>query len=275
MKTTIKELRETIRDVITEAKARKQLIVAQADEKTATARIDVSGLGDDAVSYVAELKRKFAKLPFLKLDGSVLVVKTENNEDIEIVINVAEEVALDMLENLGYEDTRWGQKGLKDFDFGFVASGSKKRGTKDKTSDLSRVNPDSPVGKRLKQNKPWADDQVQESVELNEFGTPTGKLRRPGRNSGNKTQHKIGFIQDENRQLSAWDANRIFPGSVDAWLEVANEISPEFSTDPVVIRRRSAFFQIGDKLRVALERNPQVELAEWRAGAEGNDWFEL
>lgn len=108
---------------------------------------------------------------------------------------------------------------------------------------------------------------------LKEFGSPSGKLRRPGRNSGNKTQHKIGYIPDENRELSASEANVIFKGSVDVWCEVANDISEEFSTDPIVVRRRSSFFQVGDKLRVTLEREPSIELAQWEPAIE--DWKQL
>jgi len=113
---------------------------------------------------------------------------------------------------------------------------------------------------------------------LNEYGAPKGKLRKPGQNSGSRVQYKIGFTPDDNRELSAFDANRIFKGSVDAWCEVANEFSDEFSTDPVVVRKRSAFFQIADKLRVALERAPAHEIAQWEPtmGEPGEgDWIDV
>ena len=114
---------------------------------------------------------------------------------------------------------------------------------------------------------------------LNEYGAPRGKLRKPSTKSANRMHYKPGFTQDENRELSAFDANHIFPGAVDAWCEVANEFSDEFSADPVVCRKRSAFFQIGDKLRVALERDARNEIAEWHpemgGGESSGDWIDI
>lgn len=108
---------------------------------------------------------------------------------------------------------------------------------------------------------------------LSEYGAPSGKLRRPGRGTGNKTQFKIGYTRDENRELSPTEANVIFKGAVDIWCEVGGEICPELSNDPFVVRKRSAFFQIGDKLTVALERDPRVELATYNPVTQ--DWYEV
>lgn len=103
---------------------------------------------------------------------------------------------------------------------------------------------------------------------LNEFG-PTGALRKA---SGNR-QHKIGKIEDENRELSFSEAEQMFPGSTNAWAEIVPELFPEFPfTDPLVIKRRSEFFKIGPKLTVAFSDQPQVELATWDPDRE--DWIE-
>jgi len=105
---------------------------------------------------------------------------------------------------------------------------------------------------------------------LNErFDTPTGKLR-PAR--GGKKQFNTSFVPDENEELTSWEAEKRYPGSVTAWCEVAGEIAPELSNDPFVIKKRSAFFREGDKLVVALERDPRVELATYNP--ETQDWYE-
>jgi hypothetical protein len=105
---------------------------------------------------------------------------------------------------------------------------------------------------------------------LNErFDTPTGKLR-PAR--GGKKQFNTSFVPDENEELTVWEAEKRYPGSIDAWCEVAGEIAPELSDDSFVIKKRSVFFREGDKLVVALERDPQVELATYNP--ETQDWYE-
>lgn len=109
---------------------------------------------------------------------------------------------------------------------------------------------------------------------INEYGAPTGKLRKPGSRASGKTQYKIGWVQDENEELSSYTANQRYPGSVDIWCEVVSEIAPEFPfKDDFSIRKHSLFFRIGNQLRVALDTDPQHELATWNQDAQ--DWFEL
>lgn len=109
------------------------------------------------------------------------------------------------------------------------------------------------------------------SQALNEFGTPSGSLRKT--KSGGR-QFKIGKVEDENRELSTGEAETLFPGSTDAWAEIVPELYPDFPfDDPRAIKHSSAWFKIGDKLRVAFKQAPQVELAVW--DPERADWFEL
>jgi hypothetical protein len=98
----------------------------------------------------------------------------------------------------------------------------------------------------------------------------TGGLRK----TSGKPQHRIGKIEDENRELSFSEAEAAFPGSTDAWAEIVPDLYPEFPfDDPNVIKRRTLWFRIGSKLRVAFSDMPQVELMEWDPSRE--DWMEL
>lgn len=108
---------------------------------------------------------------------------------------------------------------------------------------------------------------------LLEIGSPSGKLR-PVRGGSGGRQHKIGKIEDENKELSVVQAERMFPGSTDAWSEIVPAMYPEFPfDDPMVIKSRSAWFLIGSVLRVAFADMPQIELMEWNP--ERQDWFEV
>ncbi len=105
-----------------------------------------------------------------------------------------------------------------------------------------------------------------------EIGAPTGKLR-PVRGGGGR-QHKIGKVEDENRELSPVEAERMFPGSTEAWAEVVPDMYPDFPfDDPMVIKNRSLWFKIGSELRVAFADMPQVELASWDPSRQ--DWFPI
>jgi hypothetical protein len=106
---------------------------------------------------------------------------------------------------------------------------------------------------------------------LNEIGGPTGALRQVRGSGGRK--HKIGKIEDENRELSFSEAEMLYPGSTDAWAEIVPlefEDFP-FGDDPLVIKRKSIFFKEGDVLTVAFQQMPQVTLATWNPVRE--DWF--
>lgn len=108
---------------------------------------------------------------------------------------------------------------------------------------------------------------IREAV-LNEI---TGGLRK----TTGKPQHRIGKIDDENRELSFAEAEMMFPGSTNAWTEVVPELFPEFPfpDQPIAIKRGSSFFKIGDDLRVAFKEMPQIELATWDPSRE--DWIEI
>jgi hypothetical protein len=98
----------------------------------------------------------------------------------------------------------------------------------------------------------------------------TGSLRK----AKGKPQYKIGKVDDENQELSWIEAEAAFPGSTDAWAEIVPEVYPEFPfTEPNVIKRRTLWFRIGNKLRVAFSDMPQIELMEWDPARE--DWMEL
>jgi hypothetical protein len=106
---------------------------------------------------------------------------------------------------------------------------------------------------------------------MSEIGSLSGKLR-PTKDGGR--QYKIGKIEDENRELSVVEAERMFPGSTDAWAEIVPEMYPDFPfTDPKIIKQRSAWFKIGSDLRVAFADMPQIELMQW--SPERQDWFDL
>ena len=105
---------------------------------------------------------------------------------------------------------------------------------------------------------------------LNEAPGLSGGLRRtkPGRQ-----QFKIGKVEDENRELSFSEAEMMYPGSTDAWAEIVPSLFPDFPfDDPNVIKRKSLFFKIGDRLTVSFEEQPQIELATWDPQRE--DWIE-
>lgn len=107
---------------------------------------------------------------------------------------------------------------------------------------------------------------------LNELGPIRGGLRRY-RGSENKLQYKIGKVEDENRELSSFEAEQLFPGSTTAWVEIVPSLYPDFPfDDPFSIKKNSAWFKIGNKLRVAFKDMPQLELAEWDPLKE--DWVE-
>ena len=106
---------------------------------------------------------------------------------------------------------------------------------------------------------------------LSEVGGLTGKLRSGG--SGGR-QHKIGKIDDENKELSSFEAESLFPGSTEAWGEIVPGTYPDYPfEDPRVIIRRSLWFKIGDKLHVAFQEAPTTELMEW--DAQRQDWFPI
>lgn len=115
--------------------------------------------------------------------------------------------------------------------------------------------------------------QLRETIRecINEINGPSGGLRRV-RGTGGR-QYKIGRIEDENRELSFSEAEMLYPGSTDAWAEIVPEMFPDFPFhEPIVIKKRSTFFKIGDKLTVAFSDQPQIELATWDPVRE--DWFE-
>lgn len=99
----------------------------------------------------------------------------------------------------------------------------------------------------------------------------SGALRK----TTGKPQHRIGKIEDENRELSFAEAEQMFPGSTDSWVEVVPDLYPDFPFPeyPIAIKRGSSFFKIGDKLRVAFKEMPQIELAQWEP--DRDDWVEL
>lgn len=108
-------------------------------------------------------------------------------------------------------------------------------------------------------------------------GGPSGSVRTTHGlgNSSSGRKVRIGkAAPDENREVSAAEAEMYFPGSTDAWAEVVPDLYPDYPfQDPIAIKRGSLFFKIGNSLRVAFSDMPQVELAEWKQNAE--DWFEL
>lgn len=107
---------------------------------------------------------------------------------------------------------------------------------------------------------------------VSEFNAPSGSLRRTKSTGGR--QFKLGKIEDENRELSFSEAEDLFPGSTDAWTEVVPDLFPDFPwDDPLVIKRKTLWFKVGNELRVAFDDMPQVELATWHP--DRDDWIEL
>ena len=89
-----------------------------------------------------------------------------------------------------------------------------------------------------------------------------------------KPQYKIGKVADDNSELTAFEAEQMFPGSTTAWTEIVPELYPDFPFNhPIAIKRGSSRFKIGDKLRVAFKDAPRLELAEW--DNDRQDWIEL
>lgn len=110
---------------------------------------------------------------------------------------------------------------------------------------------------------------------VNEIGGPRGGLRSSHR--GGRQQYKIGKVADENRELSFSEAEMIFPGSTGAWAEIVPSEFPDFpfADDPIVVKRRSVFFDEGGILTVAFADMPQITLATWHPekGAGEGDWI--
>lgn len=108
---------------------------------------------------------------------------------------------------------------------------------------------------------------------LVEFGPISGGLRKVANNG--RQQYKIGKVEDPNRELSAFEANDLFPGSVDAWCEIVPEIWPDaplVDFDPRTIKAGSVFYKEGDKLTAAFQSMPTIKLAEYDPMKE--DWIE-
>lgn len=107
---------------------------------------------------------------------------------------------------------------------------------------------------------------------LEEMRGPSGGLRQV-RGPGGR-QVKLGKIEEENRELSTIEAEHLFPGSTDAWAEVVPDMYPDFPFhDPFAIKKQTAWFKIGDQLRVAFKMLPEVEVAVWNQ--QNEDWFPL
>jgi len=110
---------------------------------------------------------------------------------------------------------------------------------------------------------------------LNEMNGPRGGLRRVRGPGGLK--HKLGKIEDENRELSSIEAEMEFPESTEAWTEIVPEFFPDFPFDDArAIKKHSAWYRINGKLRVAFKDipdMPQVELMQWDSRLD--DWVDL
>jgi len=123
----------------------KKLISAYAIENTGTAHVDVSGfdvpklpLGTvrvEKIDFVDTFKKQVTRdVSYWKFEDNVITVKTAIHEDIELVINLVQEVAIKVLQPR-YE-MKFGQRGLpKGFDFGVVVWGTKKKVKKPITND--------------------------------------------------------------------------------------------------------------------------------------------
>lgn len=110
------------------------------------------------------------------------------------------------------------------------------------------------------------------------FGTIRGGLRTSAGAAEKKSsgqQFRIGkAVPDENREIDSIDAEMEFPGSVDAWMEVAPGIFPDMGLNTERdVRAQTLWFKTDGKLRVAFREAPQLELAEW--DPRKADWFEL
>lgn len=105
---------------------------------------------------------------------------------------------------------------------------------------------------------------------LSEFG---GKIRKT---KGGGQQYKIGKVEDENRELSYNEAEHLFPGSTEAWIDIVTmgDDFPDLKgMDPTGVKRNTLWFKIGNELRVAMNPYPQIELMRW--DAEKQDFFDL
>lgn len=112
--------------------------------------------------------------------------------------------------------------------------------------------------------------QIIHSV-LKEFGPISGGLRK----ASGKPRYHIGKIEDQNKELSAFEANELFPGAVDAWVEIVPEIWPEapfVDFDPRTIKTGSIFYKEGNKLTASFATMPNIKLAEYDPQKE--DWIE-
>ena len=109
---------------------------------------------------------------------------------------------------------------------------------------------------------------------ISEFGNPSGSLRRVRGGSPNSRKVKLGKIEEENKELSSFEAEERFPGATDAWAEIVPELFPDFPwDDAAVIKKKTLWFKLGNELRVAFDDMPQIELASWDPTRE--DWIEL
>lgn len=118
--------------------------------------------------------------------------------------------------------------------------------------------------------------QIIKKILIEARGAPVGALRpvKKGERSGSGQKFRIGKTEDENRELSTFEAESMFPGSTDAWAEIVPNEFPEFPfTDPVAINRQSAWFKIGNELRVAFKAAPGAELAKWLPTLQ--DWVDM
>lgn len=109
------------------------------------------------------------------------------------------------------------------------------------------------------------------NVLINEFGPIRGGLRK----TSGKPRYNTGYVEDVNRELSASEADSLFPGSVEAWCEIVPELwseAPLADFDPRTIRLGSVFFKEGNKLTAAFESMPTIKLAEW--DSQKQDWIE-
>jgi hypothetical protein len=108
---------------------------------------------------------------------------------------------------------------------------------------------------------------------LTEFGPIRGGLRKT---SNSRQQYKIGKVEDPNRELTAFEANELFPGSVDIWCEIVPELWPDaplVDFDPRTIKSGSVFFKEGNGLSAAFATMPELKLAEYDPVKE--DWIEI
>lgn len=107
---------------------------------------------------------------------------------------------------------------------------------------------------------------------LDEIGGPSGSIRGSNKSSSGR-KVKLGKIEEENKELSPFEAESRFPGSTEAWADIVPELFPDFpfAHDRVSIVRGSLWFKVGDKLQVSFKDLPQLELASWDQHAQ--DWI--